>query len=195
MNFLGHAWLSRNYSAETQLGNMMGDFLENPKVPDWNSEMRQGLAIHRHIDQYTDSHPCIREIRAIFFPHIRHYSGVIADVLLDHYLGRHWGLFHPKALETFCLTFHETLEQKQQAFTPDFQQVFGYMKSQAWLEKYGDKSYMAQTIHRFQKRRPNFNSPEQTIELWLKHYPTIEGLSLEFLPSIEQEISTVFPNQ
>lgn len=172
---------------------MMGDFLENPKVPGWNSEMIQGLAMHRHIDQYTDSHPCIREIRAIFFPRIRHYSGVIADVLLDHYLGKHWSLFHNQALKTFCQNFHETLEQEEQAFTPAFQRVFGYMKSQAWLEKYGDKRYMAQTIHRFQLRRPNFNAPEQTIELWLKHYPAIERLSLEFLPDVAHEMKSHFP--
>ena len=174
---------------------MMGDFLDDPKVPGWNSEMKKGLAMHRHIDRYTDSHPCIREIRILFFPHIRHYSGVIADVLLDHYLGKHWHLFHNQELVPFCKQFHLELQLKEKAFTPSFQQVYGTMKTQAWLEKYSDKSYMAETIRRFQMRRPNFNQAKQTIELWLKHYLKIETLSIEFLGAVERDLSATFPER
>ena len=53
-------------------------------------EIQTGILLHRHIDTYTDSHPIVRLSTKRLHEKYGHYSGVIVDILYDHFLAKNW---------------------------------------------------------------------------------------------------------
>jgi acyl carrier protein phosphodiesterase len=84
MNYLAHAYLSFGHPG-ILTGNMISDFVKGKKKFDYPSEVQQGIALHRAIDQFTDTHEATREAKQVFRPAYRLYSGAFVDVVYDHY--------------------------------------------------------------------------------------------------------------
>ena len=84
MNYLAHAYLSFGQPG-VLTGNMISDFVKGKKKFDYPAEIRRGIALHRSIDQFTDTHAATREAKEVFRPAYRLYSGAFVDVVFDHF--------------------------------------------------------------------------------------------------------------
>ena len=58
--------------------------MKGNKINDFDSDIKKGIQLHREIDQFTDSHPIVRESKLRLRADFRHYSPVIVDVFYDH---------------------------------------------------------------------------------------------------------------
>ncbi len=56
MNHLAHLFLAGD-SAESLIGNLSGDFVKGILGDRFSPGIREGIAQHRSIDAFTDSHP------------------------------------------------------------------------------------------------------------------------------------------
>lgn len=114
MNHLAHLLLSRD-APQHRLGNLLGDFIRGSlNAPAFRAAyppaVREGVALHRRIDGYTDGHPLHRRSRQRWPGPWRRYGGVLTDVLYDHYLCRHWRRFVVHApLTTFTRRIYADL--------------------------------------------------------------------------------------
>ncbi len=56
MNFLMHAWLAGDASAD-RVGGLIGDFVKGPLPGNLAPDLAAGVALHRRIDSFAETHP------------------------------------------------------------------------------------------------------------------------------------------
>lgn len=156
MNFLAHAFLSFGQD-EILIGNFIGDFVKGKMIDTYPTGIRQGIRLHREIDNFTDTHPLVKASQSYLRPTFGHYSTVITDIFFDYFLGKYWEKYSSKSLETFVEETYETISKHEEDLPKQFKEMFFWMKSQNWLLNY-------RTIEGIQKslsglsRRARFDS-------------------------------------
>ncbi|MEA2329190.1 MAG: acyl carrier protein phosphodiesterase, partial [Thermoanaerobaculia bacterium] len=85
MNYLAHLLLAEQ-TAESLIGNLAGDFVKGRIGDDVTRGIADGIRHHRRVDAFTDSHPDVAAMRRILVPEHGHYSRVIVDIFIDHFL-------------------------------------------------------------------------------------------------------------
>ena len=87
MNYLGHLLVLPDAGLIT-LGNLLGDFFKGRVEGIEPMELRLGVALHRAIDRFTDSHPVVMRSVARLGTGRRRLGGVLVDVFYDHFLAQ-----------------------------------------------------------------------------------------------------------
>ena len=70
-------------------------------------EVIKGILLHRQIDTFTDSHPIYRKSKHRLHEKYGHYSGVIMDILYDHFLAKKWNKYSDEKLEDYVGHFYK----------------------------------------------------------------------------------------
>ena len=99
MNYLAHIYLS-NEEEEITLGNFIADGVKGKKYVQFPLGIQQGILLHRAIDSFTDAHPIVRKSTKRLHKKYGHYSGVIVDILYDHFLAKNLEFILLKLLQT-----------------------------------------------------------------------------------------------
>lgn len=135
MNFLAHLYLS--YSNKNILiGNFIADAVKGKKHVNYPAEIQAGILLHREIDSYTDTHPIVRKSKQRLNKQYRHYSGVIIDILYDHFLAKNWQLYSEIPLAIYAENVYTFLEDKAEIFPQKIQHLLPYMIQYNWLLNY-----------------------------------------------------------
>ena len=109
MNFLAHLVLAGDDDG-LRLGAMLGDFVRGRRaLDDYPEEVRLGIELHRHTDQFFDSLPDVANLRKCFPTPFRRYSGIVIDLAYDHELARRWENYSSQSLEHFDQEIHQLL--------------------------------------------------------------------------------------
>ena len=104
MNYLAHIYLSGTNDL-LKIGNFMADSIKGHDYEKFDSEIKKGILLHRHIDSFTDSHPIYRQSKHRLHEKYGHYSGVIMDILYDHFLAKNWSKFSDEKLDDYANDF------------------------------------------------------------------------------------------
>jgi acyl carrier protein phosphodiesterase len=155
MNFLAHLFLAGD-TPESLIGNLAGDFVKGPLHDRFTPGIRAGIAEHRKIDSFTDSHPNVAAFRRVLIPDHGHYSRVIADVFFDHFLARSFDEYAGESLESFVERVHSVLDQHADELPGTLPHVYPWMRDQQWLLSYreiaGIHTALARMSHRLSRR-------------------------------------------
>ena len=135
MNFLAHIYLSGE-DEEITIGNFIADGIKGKKYLKYPAKIQKGILLHRSIDSYTDHHKTVRLSTARLHKNYGHYSGVIVDILYDHYLAKNWGYYHTTPLEDYIENFHELLRSNYEILPTRIKKMMPYMISDNWLLSY-----------------------------------------------------------
>jgi acyl carrier protein phosphodiesterase len=108
MNFLAHLYLSGE-SEGLKTGNFIGDYVKGRKFEHYQGEIRQGILLHRAIDNFTDNNPYFQEAKQFFHPYYKRYSGIVADVAFDHFLAFNWNSYSVYTLRDYTRNAHAIL--------------------------------------------------------------------------------------
>lgn len=100
MNYLAHAYLSRN-NTELLVGNFIADHVRGNRFEDYSAGITDGIQLHRQIDTFTDSHERFREAKRVFYNGFERYSGVLVDIFFDHLLARNFAQYSTESLPLF----------------------------------------------------------------------------------------------
>lgn len=106
------------------------DYLKFPE------DVKKGILLHRQIDTFTDSHPIYRQSKHRLHQKYGHYSGVIMDILYDHFLAKNWNEYSNEILEVYAESFYKLLQNNFKILTPKTQNLLPYMIDQNWLVSY-----------------------------------------------------------
>lgn len=154
MNFLAHIYLSGNNEGLT-IGNFMADGIKGKKYKKYPDQIQNGILLHREIDSFTDQHPIVRKSTARLHKNYGHYSGVIVDILYDHFLAKNWNTYHEQPLDEYIQDFYKLLRLNFDALTSRIQLMMPYMISDNWLLSYATVSGISKILVQMNRRTKN----------------------------------------
>lgn len=135
MNFLAHLYLSGDED-EVKLGNFCGDFLKGDSYKSYPEKFQTGVQLHRSIDSFTDSHPIVKNCKALFTEKYHKYSGVVIDLAFDHFLAQSWSLFSTVSLYDFIDNVHRILQENMDDLPDGAQKIIPNFIRKKWIETY-----------------------------------------------------------
>lgn len=135
MNFLAHIYLSGDNEGVT-IGNFIADGIKGKRYQKYPQTIQKGILLHRAIDSYTDSHPTVRKSTKRLHENYGHYSGVIVDILYDHFLAKNWKNYHDTPLEEYIEDFYQLLRNSYEVLPTRIKRMMPYMISDNWLLSY-----------------------------------------------------------
>lgn len=189
MNFLAHIYLSGNNDLIT-IGNFIADGIKGKAYKKYAKDIQIGILLHREIDTFTDSNAIVRQSTKRLHKNYSHYSGVIVDVLYDHFLAKNWLSYSNVPLDEYVDSFYDILKNNFWILPVRIQKMMPFMISGNWLLSYADIEGIGRVL-KGMNRRAKYKSrmDEATKELKL-FYTEFET---EFTQFFEELI--VFSNQ
>lgn len=155
VNHLAHLFLAGD-SAESLIGNLAGDFVKGPLADRFPPAIREGIANHRRIDAFTDSHPSVAAFRRVLTPEHGHYARVIADMFLDHFLAVRFDEFAHETLDAFLARTFAVMDPQVDAMPGRLRVMYPIIRDEQWLQSYRDVEAIAFALrnmsYRFSRR-------------------------------------------
>lgn len=137
MNFLVHAWLSYP-NKDLTWGNLYADAYKGSSYEKLPESKSAGVSFHRHIDDFTDSHPLVLDI----VHDVRICSGrmapIFVDVAFDYWLHRYMER-HNFPIQDLILFVHEVLKSSIPK-SGKMTRMLPFLLQEEWLKQYGTKS-------------------------------------------------------
>ncbi len=184
MNYLAHAYLSFGHPG-ILTGNMISDFVKGKKKFDYPAEVQQGIALHRAIDHFTDTHAATREAKQVFRPAYRLYSGAFVDVLYDHYLANDESEFSEASLFDFARETYAALDRQAGWMPERFARMFPFMKQQNWLYNYRTRWGIKKSLGGVVRRSEHLTDSETAFILFEEHYQLLEQCYRHFWAALK----------
>ncbi len=156
MNFLAHAVLAGNDPALI-VGGVAGDWIKGPLPAGLPPDLARGVALHRALDSFAESHPAFRCSRARISAPRRRYGGVLVDMFYDHLLARDWATLHHRPLAEFCAEVYRMIEERRDDLPAASRPALALMAQEDWLGSYATLAGIAAVLHRMSRRarQPN----------------------------------------
>lgn len=165
MNFLAHIYLSGNNDL-LKIGNFMADSIRGHHYLDYPDEIRKGILLHRYIDTFTDAHPIYRKSKHRLHEKYGHYSGVIMDIVYDHFLAKNWNKYSNEKLEDYADKFYELLQTNHDILTEKTKGMMPYMIARNWLVSYASLAGLEMILFQMDHRTKNrVNMQEAIVEV------------------------------
>ena len=161
MNYLAHLYLSYPDHG-LMVGNFIADAVKGYRYRDFPEQIKQGILMHRSIDDFTDHHPLVLDSKKYFSKEFDKYSGVLIDIYFDYFLARNFALYSDISLSTFAANTYTILTNHKAIFPERSVLFFEYMIRENILEHYaeldGIKRVLHGMTHRIKKLFPLYDS-------------------------------------
>lgn len=190
MNILAHLYLSRTID-ESMLGNFMGDFVKGNQLNLFPESIRQGIVLHRQIDTITDRHDSHRQSRDRFREKYRLHSGIVVDIIYDHFLARHWDTYHHEPLHDFSQKVYAYIKENEHRLPDKLREMAGFMIQNNWLELYKTTEGIERVLMGMARRTSVPSQVPFAMEVFKKDYRPLnnefENVFNTLISSINQE--------
>lgn len=156
MNFLAHALLA-GQSPALVVGGVIGDWIKGPLPGGLPPDLAQGVALHRAIDAFVETHPAFSASRSRVSPARRRYAGVLVDIFYDHVLARDWDQYHAESLPNYCQSVYSHIQARSKDMHALATSAMGLMAQENWLQSYAGLNGISDVLIRMSQRarRPN----------------------------------------
>lgn len=185
MNFLAHIFLSNNDNQIT-IGNFIADGIRGKRYKKYPINIQKGILLHRQIDTFTDAHPTVRISTKRLHKNYGHYSGVIVDILYDHFLAKNWSHYSEVPLPDYIDNFYDLLEDNFETLPIRIQKMMPHMIADNWLLSYAKIEGIQKVLEGVNRRTQN-KSGMHTATIELKAFYT--EFETEFTSFFEELIT------
>ncbi len=185
MNHLAHFYLSQSHEALI-VGGFLGDFVKGRLTGKFPTAIEEGIRLHRAIDSYTDTHPVVTRSRTRFDPPYRRYSGIITDIVYDHYLARNWQTHSSVSLESFNETACRCVLQAKPLLPETALETITWMQSAVAFVRYADETFIDRALKSISRRLRRDNPLATGIESFQQNRPGLEEDFTLFMPQVTQ---------
>ena len=141
MNYLGHLYLSQN-NHSLMMANLFGDFFKGSKYDFLPEIVKNGVILHRSIDDYIDNHIISRNLIRNLYTDLPKIAPVALDLYFDHLLAKNWSNYSNENLDEFVTSFFKYALNNQNQFIenyryPDeFINLLRVISNHNWLTRY-----------------------------------------------------------
>ena len=183
MNHLAHALLSGT-DPQLILGGMLGDFLRGSIDPALADGVRRGVALHRAIDSYTDSHAEIVAARRLFLPPYRRYAGILIDVWFDHLLARDFEHWSAHTLAQFSDDLQALLRAHDAELPEALRRFSHYMQARSLPAAYARREMISEVLQGISARLQRANPLAEGLIEISRLEPELDALFRRFFPQL-----------
>jgi acyl carrier protein phosphodiesterase len=183
MNLLAHALLA-GADDDVRFGSLVGDFVRGAIDPALRVGVRAGIALHRSVDAYTDTHPRVVAARARFAPPFRRYAGILLDVWFDHLLARDWSRWAPVPLATYSREVRALLERRADEVPPRMRRFVEYLGRNDLPERYRERAMIADVFRGLSQRLSRDNPLAHAMPAIEAQADALEGDFAAFFPDL-----------
>lgn len=183
MNLLAHTALSGS-SEKVLIGNFIADFIKGNQFKHYDSEIIQGILLHREIDRFTDQHPMTRQSSARLQADFGKYAPVLVDIFYDHFLAIHFQAFTDKDLQTHSQQTYEILDNNKTLLPEKVQSFLPKMITQNWLFRYSDLDGIHRALQGINQRAKFASNLDQAIQNLQSEFEAFQHDFLSFFPDI-----------
>jgi len=152
-------------------------------------QFQPGIARHRAIDRFTDSHPAVTRSIERLDPGFRRYGGIIIDVLYDHFLARDWNLYSPESLSNFTKDFYASFDEFRNLIPADAFVVLEKMRAGDWLGSYAEIAGISQALRRIGARLLRPIDLAESLSVPDSSYDSLSKDFHEFFPELRSMCS------
>ena len=180
MNFLAHIYLSGNCDL-LKIGNFMADGIRGNDYLNFPEEVKKGILLHRYIDTFTDANSIYRQSKHRLHEKYGHYSGVIMDIVYDHFLAKNWTTYSDEKLEDYAANFYKLLQDNFEILTTKTQKMLPYMIGRNWLVSYASLEGLEMILFQMDYRtKHRANMQEAIVEVKIFYKEIEEEFTLFF---------------
>ncbi len=189
MNFLAHIYLSGN-DEEIKIGNFMGDYIKGKAFHIYPDKIKEGILLHRYIDTFTDKNRHTSEAKFFFAPKYRKYSGIIIDIIYDHFLASNWEQFSSISLIQFIDDFHNLLYKYQEMLPSEVQNMIPRLIQNNRLYSYRKIEGIQNVLSTMAKYTSLPDHSEYAIKILDENYSYLKNNFFSFFKEIIYYIET-----
>lgn len=193
MNYVAHLFLAKPNDAH-RIGSLLADFTVGTLASlgtKYNSEVVAGIAHHRAVDKFTDCHAHVAKAVDSLAHRFGLYSGIIVDVVYDHFLLKHWHRFSDVPIEQFFDSVYLSLSQVDETYPEKFIQVVDGIIERRWLSSYIDLESVCYALKRigmrFSRPTPLFDTRDGITE----SYGVLDESFRTFFPELTEYSKTI----
>ncbi|MFI1773610.1 ACP phosphodiesterase [Thalassobellus citreus] len=174
MNYLAHIYLSGDNDLVT-IGNFIADGIKGKDYKKYSKDIQIGILLHRNIDTFTDAHKTVRKSTKRLHEKYGHYSGVIVDILYDHFLAKNWSKYSDIPLEAYVNTFYDSLEEYYDILPLRIQKMTPFMITDNWLLSYASIEGISRVLDGMNRRTKNRSGMNEAIQELEEFYNEFEN--------------------
>ena len=183
MNFLAHIYLSGDNRGVT-IGNFMADGIKGKDYKKHPKDIQIGILLHREIDTFTDAHATVRKSTKRLHKKYGHYSGVIVDILYDHFLAKNWNSYSTVPLAEYVNDFYDILENNFETLELRVQKMMPYMIANNWLLSYASIDGIAKVLDGMNRRTKNRSQMNLAVNELEEFYTEFENEFTSFFKEL-----------
>jgi acyl carrier protein phosphodiesterase len=183
VNYLAHIFLSGPHP-EIKLGNFFGDFVKGSQFHHFPKRVREGIVLHRKIDEFTDSHPVFRETVLLLRPYFGRYAGIMADMYYDHMLAESFHQYSEVSLRCFAYNFYIHALLRYPMLPPRIKRFIVHFVSTNRLQQYATYQGLQRSLEIMRDRKSSAFQPELAIEVLDGNFNEIYQQFHLFFPDI-----------
>ena len=183
MNFLAHIYLAGTNEGLI-IGNFIADMVKGKSYLNYDEPLQKGILMHRQIDSFTDNHPVFRKTKRRILKEQGPYSGVVVDMLYDHFLAAEWSRFSDEELDAFVCRNYKLMIKNYRKLPERAQYILPFMVRQNWLANYAKLDALTLIFDRMDKRTDYRSGMKTSVKTLQKYYPEIKQDFLAFMPDL-----------
>ena len=140
--------------------------------------------LHRQIDTFTDAHPIVRQSTKRLHKNYSHYSGVIVDILYDHFLAKNWKSYSDIPLDIYVNKFYDSLETNFELLPARTQKLMPYMIADNWLLNYASIDGIQRVLNGMNRRTKNVSGMNEATKELVEYYNEFESEFTQFFEEL-----------
>lgn len=183
MNYLAHSVLSFN-NTDLIIGNFIADSVIGNRFEGLTPEIIKGITLHRKIDSYTDSHPIYLTSKRRLSKDFDKYSGVIMDIIYDHFLAKNFQLYSSVSLQEHADSIYKILGKNHHYLPEHAKRFYGYMTQNNILFNYGSLDGIETVLTHLSHRIRHRYQLQLSVPILKQDYAEIESEFLTFFDDL-----------
>ncbi len=179
------------------IGNFIADFVKGRKKDEYPQKIKQGIELHRAIDDFTDHHEITGRSKERLRAKYGKYSGVIVDLYYDHFLAADFSKYHASSLQDFSQHTYAVLKENWNVLPEGVQYMIPFMMERNWLLNYATVEGIGRALSGLSKRVSFENKMDQSVFDLQEQYENFGKDFNDFFPGLikfveEKKISFEF---
>ena len=170
------------------MGNLLGDFIKGADLESQPQRVMLGLENHQAVDRFTDQHHALVPLKQTLSKARRRFSGIIADVVFDHFLTKHWEKFSDQDIDLFIDFCYTEIINVQHLMHDSMRRAMIFMVDDDGLRINQELSGVGQTIDRLSQRIRFENKLHGAIVEVEANYDAYESTFLSLFPDLQEHI-------
>lgn len=183
MNYLAHLFLSGK-DEDLLFGNFIADGVKGRQIALFPAPILKGILLHRQIDQYTDTHPVVRQSLLRLRQRYRKYAGVILDIYFDHFLAANFDGYSEVPLPSFTKGAYRIIMQREELLPERVKVFLPHMIAHDWLLHYAHLEGVHRSLTGLSRRTTFVSGMETAAAELAANYDLYRGEFESFFPDL-----------